>query len=197
MAVRIESLRGQDIAKALPEIARLRIEIFREYPYLYEGTMEYEEQYLGRYLDCPGAIAVLAFDGTEIVGVSTGLPLAAAEEDFQKPFLIQELPIEDFFYCAESVLKKAYRRRGLGHQFFDHRENHARPTFKYSCFCAVDREAHHPLKPADYHSHEKFWTGRGYFCRPDLQAHFTWQDLGEEQDTRKSLTFWTKDLGLT
>ncbi|MEJ6580225.1 MAG: GNAT family N-acetyltransferase [Akkermansiaceae bacterium] len=194
MPLTIKTLHGRDIASALPEIARLRIEVFREFPYLYEGNMAYEQHYLERYLHCPDAIAVLALDGDQIVGVSTGLPLIAAEEDFQKPFLAHDLPVSDYFYCAESVLQKSHRGQGLGHQFFDHREAHARQKFSHTCFCAVNRPHHHPLKPPGYHPHDSFWTKRGYTRKPHLEAHFTWQDLKEETESKKSLTFWTKAL---
>lgn len=194
MAVTIETLHGPDIAKALPEIARLRIEVFREFPYLYEGSMDYEQHYLERYLSCPDALAVLALDGNQIIGVSTGLPLIAAEVDFQKPFLAHDLPVSDYFYCAESVLQKSHRGQGLGHQFFDHREAHARRKFAHSCFCSVNRPDDHPLKPADYHPHDPFWTKRGYARQPHLQAQFAWQDLQEVTESEKSLTFWTKAL---
>ncbi len=195
MPLTIQILHGPDIAQALPEIARLRIEVFREFPYLYEGTMAYEQHYLERYLHCPDAIAVLALDGDQIVGVSTGLPLIAAEEDFQEPFLENQLPLADYFYCAESVLQKPHRGQGLGHQFFDHRESHARQkNFSHSCFCSVNRPHDHPLKPAGYHPHDPFWTKRDYTRQPHLKSHFTWQDLDQPSETQKTLTFWTRPL---
>jgi hypothetical protein len=33
----------------IPELARLRMEIFHEYPFLYAGDVEYEYRYLKKY----------------------------------------------------------------------------------------------------------------------------------------------------
>jgi len=48
----IHCLKGKEILPYLSELARLRIEIFKEYPYLYEGDLAYEEQYLHTYAVC-------------------------------------------------------------------------------------------------------------------------------------------------
>jgi hypothetical protein len=44
--IRVETCAGRDVLAHLPDIARLRIEVFREYPYLYDGDRAYEERYL-------------------------------------------------------------------------------------------------------------------------------------------------------
>ncbi len=48
------------------------IEVFRAFPYLYEGSAEYERKYLSTYARSPGSIFVLAFDGDEVVGGRDG-----------------------------------------------------------------------------------------------------------------------------
>ena len=40
MTIRVEALTGPSLIRALPSLARLRITVFREWPYLYEGTVE-------------------------------------------------------------------------------------------------------------------------------------------------------------
>jgi hypothetical protein len=37
-----------------------------------------------------------------------------------------------------------------------------------------------------------FWTRQGYRRRPELQAVFPWKEVGEGQESLKTLTFWTK-----
>ena len=44
MSFVIETLTGEALQRALPDLARLRIEVFREWPYLYDGSMEYEQR---------------------------------------------------------------------------------------------------------------------------------------------------------
>jgi hypothetical protein len=47
----VTQLRGREIEPYLQEIAGLRITVFREFPYLYEGDLEYEMAYLRTLLN--------------------------------------------------------------------------------------------------------------------------------------------------
>ena len=57
-AITLESLHGPDIEPYLDDIARLRIRVFREWPYLYEGDAAYEADYLRTYTQASRSIAV-------------------------------------------------------------------------------------------------------------------------------------------
>ena len=48
--LRIQTLQAAAIADGLDPLAALRIAVFREWPYLYEGSSEYEKKYLDTYL---------------------------------------------------------------------------------------------------------------------------------------------------
>lgn len=122
----LQTLSGAAIRPYLPEVARLRIAVFREWPYLYDGDLDYEARYLEVYARSGSAVLVLVRDGERVVGASTGIPLAEESEPFRKPFIKAGIPPETVFYCGESVLDPAYRGRGLYRQFFAHREAHAR-----------------------------------------------------------------------
>jgi len=69
----VSTLTGATLSKALPALAALRIEVFRDFPYLYDGDLEYERGYLETFSEAAGAIIVIARDGDQIVGASTGL----------------------------------------------------------------------------------------------------------------------------
>jgi GNAT superfamily N-acetyltransferase len=189
----IETVTGARAETALPALARLRIEVFRAFPYLYDGEEAYERDYLRTYVKVPGAAIVLAKDGERIVGASTCLPLAAETENVQKPFREAGLDISRIFYFGESVLLPDYRGRGIGVAFFKAREAQA-AGFKTTCFCAVQRPAEHPLRPEDYVPLDAFWHHRGYRRRDDLFCFMSWRDIGEAAETKKKLIFWTKNL---
>ena len=122
----LKRLSGDALKQYIPELASLRIEVFRDFPYLYDGDTEYEARYLQTYIQCPESVVVLAFDGDKVVGASTGIPLKFETDEVKAPFIKAGLNIDEIFYCGESVLISKYRGQGAGVAFFDHREDHAR-----------------------------------------------------------------------
>ncbi len=195
MSLRVETLDGEKIRGALGPLAELRIRVFREFPYLYEGSLEYEKSYLEHYARSPRSRVVLVLDGERVVGASTVIPLADAQADMQEPFTRAGLDLSDIDYLGESVLLREYRGRGFGVRFFELREAHAREHGLRVCaFCAVERPAEHPLRPKDYVPNDAFWAKRGYEKAPEYRTTLSWLDLGEKEQTAKPMTFWLKRL---
>jgi len=194
--IRILTGRSPDLPAFVPDLARLRITVFREFPYLYDGTLEYEQQYLKTYLQCPESVVVLALDGTQVVGASTGLPLEAETDEFKRPFVAAGMDPARIFYCGESVLLAAYRGRGIYREFFAGRESHARGLgrFERMVLCAVIRPADHPRRPAGYEPLDDVWRRFGYARRDDLVTSFEWKDLDEDAPSDKRMVFWEKRL---
>ncbi|MBB1061058.1 GNAT family N-acetyltransferase [Marilutibacter spongiae] len=188
-------LSGAAIQAHVVDLARLRIEVFRQWPYLYEGDARYEASYLKVYLQSAHSIAVLAMEGGKVVGASTGLPLQDESVAFRKPFEAGPIAPSEVFYFGESVLLPPYRGRGLGHRFFDLREAHARSLggFRWTAFCAVQRDAGDPRQPPFHRGHEAFWRKRGYTPRPELSVRLPWNeiDVGEMDHV---LTYWMRPL---
>lgn len=192
----LKRLSGDALKQYIPELASLRIEVFRDFPYLYDGDTEYEARYLQTYIQCPESVIVLAFDGDKVVGASTGIPLKFETEEVKTPFIKAGLNIDEIFYCGESVLISKYRGQGAGVAFFDHREDHARELggYQYSCFCGVQRPDDHPRRPAGYRPLDNFWRKRGYEKHPELHTTFSWKEIGEDDESPKPMTFWMKVL---
>ena len=196
MTIEVVTLRGNDLAQGIPAVASLRIAVFRHWPYLYDGSMDYEVNYLSKFAQAEGAVIVAAYDGYAIVGCATAAPLAAVEPEFATPFAERGMDISKVFYCGESVLLPDYRGQGLGHVFFNHREAQARALgrFTQSAFCAVVRPLDHPLRPKNYVPLDAFWSKRGYAKVDGLLTHFSWKDVGQPAETSKSMQFWVKNL---
>lgn len=193
--LRIEPIQRAEFSTYLSAIAELRIAVFRDWPYLYEGDRAYEERYLTSFAESADAIAVGAWDGDRLVGVSTGAPLEDHAAEFGAPLEAAGLDLSDVFYCAESVLLPAYRGQGAGHAFFDAREAHARRlSRRQCCFCGVVRPADHPMIPEGYRPLDGFWRSRGYAPMEGVIAHFSWPDLGTGEMTEKPLQFWLRTL---
>lgn len=195
MTLRVKALTGAALEAALDEVARLRIAVFRAWPYLYDGDLAYERHYLQTYRDSPGAILAGAFDGARLVGAATGTPMEDHAEDFSAAFAATGIKLSDIFYCAESVLLPEYRGRGIGHRFFDIREDHARSLKRrFVAFCGVQRSDDHPSRPPEYRPLDPFWRSRGYVPLPGVVAEFRWKDIGETTESAKPLQFWMKEL---
>lgn len=192
--LRFETLRGDALRAWLPRLAGLRIAVFRDWPYLYEGEAAYEEQYLAAYADSPGAAVIAAIEGDRAVGCATCQPMAEATARVRDAFAARGLDPARWCYFGESVLLPAYRGRGAGVRFFELREAHARALgLRAAAFCAVARDGDDPRRPADYVPLDVFWRKRGYAPRPDLSVVFDWKEVGGTREIPHSLGFWTKD----
>jgi len=193
--VEIRPVTGIAVEPWLDALAELRIAVFRDFPYLYDGNLDYERRYLDRYAQSDRSVFVLALEYNRLVGAATALPLREADEEFQAPFRQLGAELDSVFYFGESVLLKPYRGEGVGHRFFDLREQYAADFgFRHTAFCAVAREPGHPACPADYQPLDGFWRGRDYFPQNQLVAHFDWTDVGDSAPSRKAMQFWLHSL---
>jgi GNAT superfamily N-acetyltransferase len=192
--LRLQNFHGAELAPHLDALGELRIAVFREYPYLYVGTLEHEREYLRTYLQSSGSLVVLVFDDDRVVGATTCLPMLDEGPEFQAAFVQAGYDLATICYFGESILLPAYRGKGIGKEFFVRREAHVRTLgMKLSTFCAVDRPAGHALRPVGYRELDDFWRSQGYVRHPELQATFVWKEIGEEVESPKTLTFWVKE----
>ncbi len=196
MSLKVEPLTGDALRRALPALARLRIAVFRDYPYLYDGTLDYEQHYLETFAASKGSIIVVAEDAGEIVGASTGAPMLEHADAVAAPFRAKGYDLDRIFYFGESVLLASHRGRGIGHSFFDHREARARSLggFTHTTFCAVVRPPDHSLRPVHYQPLDAFWGKRGYARIEGLLAGFSWKDIDQPEPDEKPMQFWMHTL---
>ncbi len=189
-------LSGSQIESHLDDLAALRIEVFREFPYLYDGDAAYERHYLQTYVNSPRSICTLVYDGDVLVGATTGLPMSDETAEFKKPFANAHYDIARIFYCGESVLKKSHRGRGIYKHLFGAREEHARALggFDSATFCCVQRPIDHPLRPTGYVPLDDIWKRFGYAEHPELETEYNWKDIDRSEATPKRMRFWLKRL---
>lgn len=77
-------------------MAKLRIAVFRDRPYLYDGDVGYEREYLDAYAQSADSVVVLAGDGDQVIGARTGIPLPQDSAEFQAlhPLTFRLRPLE-------------------------------------------------------------------------------------------------------
>lgn len=196
----VAPLTGPALAASLDDVASLRVTVFRDWPYLYEGSLDYERRYISDFAKAPDGVIVAARDEGRVVGIATGSPLLAHTCAFAPLFTARGIDPERIFYCGESVLLPAYRGRGVGHAFFDLREAHAQNLtspagpFTHAAFCGVVRSPDDPRQPASYLPLDAFWRKRGYAKVDAMLGNFSWQEVGATVATDHPMQFWIKAL---
>lgn len=193
MTLTVGILRGAERAAAIGDLARLRIAVFRAFPYLYDGTIADEADYLADVFGSDDAVLVGARAGEAIVGAATASPMRDQGADFRARFAEAGFDAEALFYFGESVLLPEWRGRGIGHAFFDAREQAARDFgARGAAFAAVIRPADHPARPADYRPLDPFWRARGYAPVAGLSVALDWKEVGEAAPSTKALQVWMR-----
>ena len=195
MTVAVRPLNGAELHGAIDDLAKLRIAVFAAYPYLYDGDAGYEADYLKDFIAAPQAVLVAAFDGARIVGAATASPMWAQKAEFRAPFEARGIDTRQLFYFGESVLLAEYRGQGIGHAFFDYREEQAvQAGATAATFAAVIRPDDHPARPAEHIPLDAFWTRRGYAPVDGLITELSWKEHGEAKESLKPMQYWMRNL---
>lgn len=194
--IHVRSFTGHHLKTYIHSIAKLRAEIFKEYPYFQEPNIAQQIEYIKNAASHKESIAVLIFDNTTLVGASVGLPLIGESQHIHHAFLERQLNISNYYFFSASLLLKPYRGRGIGHHFFDVRESHVLHHKKFTqiCFCVPLTSETQPEQPDDYLMLDDFWRKRGYVHHPDMKCQLPWSPVTEPLPKEKTMTFWIKDL---
>lgn len=192
--IHVRSFTGSGIKPYLHSIAKLRMEVFKDYPYFENPDLNHELQYLKKLASNKESIAVLIFDNTTLVGLSLGSPLEIESPALHHPFKEHHLKVESYFHFGDSALLKGYRGRGIGHHFFDAREAHVAQykKFKHICFCVPNCSNSTP--PKDFVPLNDFWRKRGYIHHPEMKCTLSWKKVGGTHPVEHPMSFWIKNL---
>jgi GNAT superfamily N-acetyltransferase len=195
MNITEQLLAGADMADAVNELATLRLDIFPEFPYLYQGRREDELTYLNTYAEAPDACVILACDGLTVIGAATGMPLVHEDARMRDAFAGTTIPLNEVYYVGELLFRPAYRNCGLGRKLLDGLENHIRSLGRYRTLtCAtVERPNDHPLSPLDYIPITRFLARTGFVRLSGVTTSFMWCETdGVKRDHH--MQFWINDL---
>jgi len=186
-------IRGQEIENHIDQLGRFRIEIFREYPYLYDGDLDYERAYLNRYSRDTESFLLVIHDRLGFVGICTGMPLSGEDPDFRNAFVGES--INEIYYIGEVMLRKDARGKKMGSKLFSTALSLIdSKKYKRVSLCTVDRGSNHPQCPESYCSPDYLWKKYGFEKSAHLVAFLSWKDIGQTTETKKTMNIWFKEL---
>lgn len=191
-----KSVTGKEILDWIIPLAELRINVFKDWPYLYVGSVENEKRYLSRYVNAQKSFVIMALNGHKVIGASTCIWLPEeSDAEIQKAFTDHNFKLEEVVYFGESVLLSEYRGFGIGSEFMKAREEFAVScSAKYAAFCSVIRPDDHPLKPSSSRSLEDFWKRRNFVKQEHMFCEMSWNDIDQNSESTKRLQFWVKKI---
>ena len=195
-SISIEVLKGPEVIPYLQKVAQLRIEFYRNYPYLYEGNLTDEETYLSMYAKSKDSLLVIAKNGDDVVGAVTGIPMLETKKENKWLYTQKQTPDEHIFYLGELVLSQDYQNSTLQEMLYLQLENAVKGLEKYSILavCEIERSPEDTKKPVSAFSSEVLWAGRGFIKQPELYTTNAWKDVGDLEKSDHHLFFWYKAL---
>ncbi len=194
--IHIRSFTGSGLKPYLHSCAKLRMEVFKDYPYFVNPDLDQQLRYLRHICTSKETIAVLIFDNTTLVGVSLGYPLDMEDPALLRSFKERNISTESYYYFEASALLKSYRGRGMGHHFFDAREAHVagHKKYKHICICVPDISETDPNRPKDFVPLFDFWRKRGFIHHPEIKSMRSWQNIHEDHPTQHPMSIWIKGV---
>lgn len=188
-------LTSQAAAGVIDALASLRLEIFREYPYLYDGKRENELNYLRLYAEAPDACLITCTEGARIIGAATGVPLRYVQPELGEVFAPSGFASDEIYYVGELLFYPEFRHQGTGLKIVSLLEDHIRAMghYKYLTCATVLRPHDHPARPEDFIPIDRFLARCGFMALSGISTSFTWLEVdGEKRE--HVMKFWIKEL---
>lgn len=180
-------------------IAQQRIEQFKGYPYLYDGNMDFEYNYLNGYVSTPKSAFAIAFWQDQPVALITGMPLYDFNKDVPNgldAFKQAGLNAEEYYYFGEFLILPEHRDDSLISKLAAIFEDYvASIGYTKTCFMEESNDSH-PLKPADYQEKDYLLLRDGY-KKTSAVIGYTWPTFqldGSIKEQTHDLNYWIKDL---
>ncbi|MGE0009567.1 MAG: GNAT family N-acetyltransferase [Candidatus Babeliales bacterium] len=181
-------------------VAQCRVDLFKGYPYLYEGTVEEGVHSMSAFMEYPHAALAVAYYNNEPVAYITGNSLVAEMEryfkDYLQVFKNYSIDPQDHYYLPDVIVTPAHRGRGLIKHMLEVIEAYACKLGYAYATLATESHATHPLKPAEYRELDPLWSKHG-FTKTNLMLSFSWeteQPDGSSKMQDHELSYWLKKL---
>ena len=192
--------KGNELEELIPEIAKARLELFKEFPYLYEGTYENELKYLTDFVKNPKSIILTAHEADKLIAfvtataVESGFDLTEAIKDLMQK---EDIDTSKYFYISEMMVYPEFRSFELQNKLKKDIENYAKEnSYTKVCFLSVFRENDHPLRPEGYKEISRLWKFNKNH-KTDISTEFEWNTVQKDSESKlmnNRLDLWEKKL---
>ncbi len=195
--IKLFLLKGKQALPFIDIVANFRINVFKEFPYLYEGNIEDERGYITSYTEHDDANIILIYKGDSAIGFSSSLPLSMESEYITDVIKNAGLDINDYLYLGEAIINKEYRGIGILNNIIDiHTSEAKKLNLSKFCFMAVLRDSNHPNTPKDdnYIANEVIFSKKGFSPINDCYVNIEWKNCITGNMEENTLQFYTKDV---
>lgn len=192
----IEVLKGSEAIPYLNKLMEIRLLFYRDYPYLYDGSIEDEENYLRIWSNSENTLLVVAKRNDKVVGVIIGLPFSESPEENKQAFQNLETSPEDLFYLGDNIVIQELKVGNVQKQMYHQFERAVKQLKKYKeiVVCEIERDVNDPKKIANDTFYEFSWNAQGFIREPNQIVNFTWKEIGDSKISNHHMVFWRKPL---
>lgn len=192
---------GNEVNSIVDNISKMRINEFRNFPYMYDGSLEYERLYFQEFCKDPNSLIVCIFDDSKLIATATSIPLlsnADILDNVASKFIAQSLDPKTFFYSGEFIVLQKYRQNGLCKNLLYSVESLAKTLgFTNLCIATVCRSKDDPRRPVSYVDSDVVWKSLGFEIT-NIKTSYPWPTIQPNQLTvtvNNEMIFWTKEMG--
>lgn len=192
----IQLVKGKELLANIAELAKLRLKIFREYPYLYEGDSASEESYLSLFASSSDAFFIVAKGESQLVGAISGIPLDFAQKEIRDAFCQSTIESGGYYALCDILVLKEHRNRKIGSILYKEFENQLLKMKRYTklVLWQIVRAQDDPRRPNDYFSLDDFWRKKGFIKHPELVCYIPWKEVSDEKAISHRFEFWVKEM---
>jgi ribosomal protein S18 acetylase RimI-like enzyme len=189
---------GHEVRDIINEASLFRLKYFEEFPYLYKGNFEYEQEYFLEFSRHPCSYVEVLLLENKVIGIATGTPLKSDSNILKESadlFFANNHSPEDYFYIGEVILAPNFRGHGLATLLLKNAEEFGRSK-GYSRFtlATIVREKNDPRTPDNYRSTDSVWIKNSYL-RTDLVFKYSWPTIMPNKKVAvmdNEMVFWIK-----
>ena len=162
-----------------------------------EASFDEYEPSIRAYGESYSGIACVAYDGTQLVGAATALPLLEKSELFITPVQQSGFDLSHLLYLGEVVVDRFYRNQSIGSTLFEMmcNEIEAHGTYTHCLIYTVEPAAGEEIyAPKQDKPVQLFWEKRGFVPLYEHRFTASWQSIVSHTLTVHGMTPLIKEM---